>query len=48
MPHPGKEETLSNLIEEVPSHCRGGGLHNFLRSLPTYTILRLYDLERGQ
>jgi len=30
---------LSNLVEDVPAHCRGGGLDGLLRSLPTQSIL---------
>jgi len=28
-----------NLVEEVPAHCKGVGLDEFGRSLPTTTIL---------
>lgn len=29
--------------EDVPAHCRGGGQDDLQRSLPTHTILWLYD-----
>ena len=34
------------LVEDVPGHCRGGGLEDLSRSLPIQSILRFYkELE---
>jgi len=32
-----------DVVEDVPAHCSGVGLHNVSRSLPTQTILSFYD-----